>query len=434
MEPGSLHPERMTGATVWRLAFLAIQGLGSVVMFSALGHVLDRDAMAATAVAQGVIVLAQTVGDFGLSQAAVTVLPTRISARPELEADLLAGAASAYGVAALLGLVLTLLAVPLVPHAAAGPVAVSAPAAAASIIVAGADGLLRSRGVFRRPVLLMATSEGAGFAGLPVALLTHSALLTCAAISAGMALGAFGSVALLVRLRRGGTDRQLRSIARASLPLGLSQVFVVLCTRADTLLAGGLSGLIAAGTFEGTWRVYQLTQYAAGGLASAAAPFIADALGGGRYEAALRLVRRMFIQLAVVGVAGGALMHFGAAPIAHVMTGSLAVPVAGAITPFALLCPLAAVATIAFFTLIGRDGERRFVLGTLVIATIINIGLGVILAPTMGARGVVLGCAVGLAVAYLLLLARFAAVVRALRAQSLAADHQTPSGLTEPTC
>jgi hypothetical protein len=87
----------MAGAAAWRLTFLAIQGGGSVILFSALGHALDRGAFAATAVAQGVIVLAQAIGDFGLSQAAVSVLPTWIASRPEIEEDLLAGAALARG-------------------------------------------------------------------------------------------------------------------------------------------------------------------------------------------------------------------------------------------------------------------------------------------------------------------------------------------------
>ena len=70
----------MTSATTWRLAFLVIQGGSSVVLFAALGHLLSEGALAATAVAQGVIVIAQSVGDFGLSQAAVAVLPARIAA------------------------------------------------------------------------------------------------------------------------------------------------------------------------------------------------------------------------------------------------------------------------------------------------------------------------------------------------------------------
>ncbi len=426
--------ERLSGALVWRLAFLAIQGGSSVVLFSAIGHVLDRSALAAFAVAQGVIVIAQAIGDFGLSQAAVTVLPTRIAARPETEADLIAGAASTYGGAALLGVVLTLLAVPLVPSAAAGPVAVSAAAAAACVVVSGCDGLLRSRGQYRRPLVLMAASEGAGFAGLPVALLTHSALATCAAISVGMALGALPSFVMLMRLSRRRASQSRRAFARASLPLGLSQVFNLLSTRADTLLAGGLSGLIAAGTFEGTWRVFQLTQYAAGGLASAAAPFIADAFGDERYEAGLRMMQRMFVQLAAVGVAGTALLLFASRPIARLLTGSLAPPVAAAMTPFALLCPLAAMATLAFFTLIGRDGQRRYVLIATAIGAIVNIALGIVLAPTMGARGIVVGCAAGLATSYILLLIRLAAVVRTLRAESreTSAAHRT-SGLVEPT-
>jgi O-antigen/teichoic acid export membrane protein len=409
------HAERIPGATAWRLTFLAIQGGGSVILFSALGHVLHRPAFAATAVAQGVIVLAQALGDFGLSQAAVTVLPTRIAARPEAESDLLAGAALVYLGAAVVGALLTLAAVPIVPAAAAAPVAVSAPAAAASVIVAGADGILRSRGEFRRPVVLMALSEGAGFAGVPVALATHSAVWTCAAVAAGMALGAMASLLLLARVHRAGRGGAAWPFFRASLPLGLSQVFIVLGTRADTLLAGGVSGLLAAGAFEGTWRVYQLSQYAAGGVATAAAPFIADALGAGRLRDGRRMLGRLILELLAVGVAGAAILYFARDPLAHALTGSLAGPVARALSRFALLCPLAAVSLAAFYTLAGRDGQRRFVLVAHIVGAAVNIALGVALAPSMGARGIVTGCAVGLAVTDVLLLMRLVAVMGELR-------------------
>jgi O-antigen/teichoic acid export membrane protein len=405
----------MTGAAVWRLVFLAVQGGGSVVLFATLGHILDRPVFAATAIAQGVIVLAQAIGDFGLSQAAVTVLPTRIAGRPDKEAELLGGAAIAYFGAAALGFALTLLVVPLVPSAARGPVAVSAPAAAASVIVAGADGILRSRGEFRKPLLLMALSEGLGFAGLPVAALTHSAVWTCAAVSAGMALGALAAWLTLARFRRRGHAAAFWPFARASAPLGLSQVFIVLSTRADTLLAGALSGLIAAGTFEGTWRLYQLSQYVAGGVASAAAPFVADALGADRLRTGLRLLRTLCLRLLAIGVAGGAVLYLARDPISRVLTGSLAGPVAHAIAPFALLCPLAAVGLAAFFTLAGRDGERRFVLAANALGAAVNLAVSSALAPSIGARGVVIGCAVGLAVMNMLLLVRLVIVVQELR-------------------
>lgn len=405
----------MTHAAVWRLLFLAVQGGGSVVLFAALGHALDRPVFAATAVAQGVIVLAQALGDFGLSQAAVTVLPTRIAARPDREADLLSGAATAYFGAAVLGFALTLLALPLVPSAARGPVAVSAPAAAASVIVAGADGILRARGEFRRPLVLMAWSEGLGFAGLPVAVATHSAVWTCAAISAGMAVGALPALLTLARVRRRGRNDTLWPFARASAPLGLSQVFIVIGGRADTLLAGGLVGLIAAGTFEGTWRVYQLSQYVAGGIASAAAPFVADALGAGHLDTGLRLLRSLCTRLLAIGIAGSAVLYLARDPISHVLTGSLSGPVARSLGPLVLLCPLAAVGLAAFFTLAGRDGQRRFVLAANALGAVVNLAVATALSHSMGTRGVVIGCAIGLAVTNVLLLARLATVVRELR-------------------
>jgi O-antigen/teichoic acid export membrane protein len=406
---------RLGGAVGWRLAYLAIQGVGSILLFSSLGHVLGRNAFAATAVALGVTVIAQSIGDFGLSQAAVTVLPTRVAARPESAPELLAGAALAYFGAAVLGFALTLGGALLVPSAAFWPVAVSAPAAAATVLVSGADGILRSQAEFRRPVLLMACSEGAGFVGLPVAILTHSAVWTCAAISVGMALGAAGSVVTLVRLRRTRTTVAVRPFVRASFPLGLSQVFIALGTRADTLLAGALSGLLAAGTFEGAWRIYQLGQYAVGGVASAAAPFIADAVGAGRNKDGLRLLRQLFTALLVLGTAGGAALYLGRIPIANVLAGSLAVPVARVVPTFALVSPIAAVGLVGFFTLIGRDGQRRYVLGAIAAGAMANLALAALLAPRMGVRGVVTGCAVGQAIVSLLLLIRLAFVARELR-------------------
>jgi Na+-driven multidrug efflux pump len=292
-----------------------------------------------------------------------------------------------------------LIAVPIVPTAAALPVAVSAPAAAASVLVAGADGILRSRGEFRRPVLLMAASEAAGFAGLPVAMLTHSAIWTCLAISVGMSLGAVGAALALVRIRQAGRHPVLRRFARASLPLGLSQV------------------LIAAGTFEGVWRVYQLSQYAAGGVASAAAPFIADALGSGSRDEVVRLLRKLSRQLLWIGIGGGVVLWFGREPIARILTGSLAGPVSEALLPLALVSPLAAVGLVSFYTLIGRDGQRRYVLAAHAIGAAVNITLAAALAPSAGVRGVVIGCAAGLTVTNVLLLVRFVSAIRDWRTE-----------------
>lgn len=409
---GSFAPSRLAHATTWRLIFLGLQGTGSVVLFSALGHALPKRAFAATAVAQGVIVLAQSIGDFGLSQAAVTVIPSRIAARPDAADDLVAGAALAYAWAAALAIVLSLAAVPLVPASARGAVAVSALASAASVAVAGADGLLRSRGRFREPTLLMLASEAGGFAGLPVAVATRSAVWSCTAISIGMAFGAVGAVATLVRLARRGSP-EIGSFTRASVPLGLSQVAIALATRVDTLLAGAASGLVAAGTFEGCWRIYQLIQYAAGGVASAAAPFVADALGSARTADGIRLLRLLGGMLAAIGVAGGTVLYLARTPIAQLLAGSLAAPVAHALPPLVAISPLAAVGLSGFYTLIARD-RRGSVLGAIVLGAALNLGLALALAPAHGARGVVFACAAGLSLMNVLLLVRLAIDLRGL--------------------
>jgi O-antigen/teichoic acid export membrane protein len=422
VRPGhALNPGRIAAASAWRLLFLAVQGGASVVLFAALGHLLSPRAFAATAVAQGVIVIAQSIGDFGLSQAAVAVLPRRIAAGGT-KAELLSGAATAYIGAISLALIVTLSAVSIVPGAAAAPVAVSALASAAAVAVSGADGILRAQGDFRRPFALMAASELAGFAGVPVAAVTGSAFWTCAAVALGMGVGAAPAAAVLVSLRRASPRAQVRPFARASAPLGVSQVFIALATRVDTLLAGALAGLVAGGTFEGCWRVYQLSQYLAGGIASAAAPFIASALGAGRAVDALRLLRRLALELLGIGLLGGAVLYLLRTPIAALLAGNLGRPVAHALPALAFISPLAAVSLVAYYTLIGQEGQRRTVLMAIAAGAGVNLALAGALGADLGARGVVIGCAAGQGVTAVLLLAWFAPFARRLRRQAELAE------------
>ncbi len=109
----------------------------------------------------------------------------------------------------------------------------------------------------------------------------------------------------------------------AAVPLGLAQVFIVLGARLDTLLAASLTGVVAAGTFEGVWRIYQLGQYLAGALATASAPFIASALGANEPARALTLLRQTLLRLLGVGLAAGLALYLGRWPLAHLLAGSL---------------------------------------------------------------------------------------------------------------
>jgi O-antigen/teichoic acid export membrane protein len=304
--------------------------------------------------------------------------------------------------------------------------------------VAGADGLLRSQGKFRLPVFFVAASELGGFVGIPVAIATHSATWTCAAVSAGTALGAAGAVLTLAgyrnKLRRhrqgrptAGRDDLVtatRELVKAATPLGIAQIFVVLGARFDTLLAASLTGLVAAGTFEGAWRTYQLGQYAVGALATAAAPFIANALGAGELAQAFALLRSLLLRLLGVGLVAGAVLYVARWPLAHLLAGSLATPVANGLVFLAIVSPIAAVSVPAFYTLIALDGERRVVLGCFALGAVVNLGLGAALAPSLHVHGVLIGCAAGTAFTSALLLGRLAIVVSALRSRAPAATAQ----------
>jgi O-antigen/teichoic acid export membrane protein len=409
----ALGPEKLLGATFWRVTFLLVQGGGSVVLAAVLSHILDARAFATTLLAQGVLVIAQAIGDFGLSQAAVTLLPARIAAAPSSAASLRSGVAHAYVYAAVAAFALTLASTSLVPAGAVVAIAVSAPAAAATVLVGGADGLLRAQGHFRRPVTLVAASELGGFAGIPVAAASHSAVWTCAAIAAGTTAGAFGSVTTLRHhLRRPGSARDF---LRAAAPLGMVQVFVSLATRFDSLLAASIPGVIAAGTFEGAWRIYQLGQYAAGALATAAAPFIAHAFGAGETTRALVLLRRLLLRLLATGVLAGAVIYLARMPLAHLLAGSLARPVAGSLWILAVTSPVTAVGIPAAYALIALDGDRTFLLGSFALGAVVNLALGIILATPLRIHGILIGCAAGAVLTSTLLLWRLTVAGKRVR-------------------
>lgn len=427
--PRPFRTDRLLGASVWRMTFLLVQGGGSVALAAALGHILDARAFAITSLVQGVLVIAQAIGDFGLAQATVTVLPAWIARSPSSTAELMAGAARAYLCAAAAAFGLTLASVVLVPGAGRIPILVCAPAAAATVIVAGADGLLRSRGRFRRPVVLVLSSEVGGFAGIPVALATHSATWTCVAVSLGTVVGSVGA---LKTLGRHLTDSQVpsnasarqghavaggwtRALLRAAAPLGVAQVFIVLGARFDTLLAASLTGLLAAGTFEGAWRVYQLGQYAAGALATAAAPFIATSIGSGDGSRTYALLRQLLLRLLAVGLLAGATLYLARRPLSHALAGSLASPVSHGLVFLAATSPFAATGMAAFYTLIALEDERRLVLGCFALGAVVNVALCIALGGSLGAHGILIGCSAGTAATGVLLISRLVMLLGTLR-------------------
>jgi len=409
------HAERLPAATAWRFAYLLAQGGLSLGLFAILAHVLPKHAFAATAVAQGALVIAQAVGDFGLSQAAVTALPARIAAEPARVGELLRGGASSYAVAALAALFVTLLAALAVPAAARLPILLIAPAGAVTVLVSGADGLLRAQGEFRRPPVLVTISRLGAFAGVGVALADKSAAATCAGIALGTVLASLPAVMVLYRSYRAGARGRARDLRRAAVPLGFAELCTIASGRLDTILLSAIGGTVAGAGFEATWRVFQLAQYVVGGLATAVAPFIADAYGSGRYEQQLALIRRVGLAVLAAGVMLGAGLLLAGGTVSRALFGDLGPAVAQALPPLALLTPVSFLGFFSLVVLATSPADRWWILPATAVGAVVNLVLVLLLAPSHGLDGTTIACAIGLGTAALLLLARLSIMVLRLR-------------------
>ena len=407
-----LQPERVKVATAWRFAYLVIQGGLSTVLFVWLAQVLPPGPFAACAVAQGVLVIAQAVGDFGLSQAAVTALPARIARSPKEQDALTAGAARAFLVAAVAALMLALMVVLVVPAEARVPVALVAPAAGAAVLVGGADGLLRAVGEFGRPVFLLLISRVAAFAAVPVAIATDSATWTCAALSVGAVVGSLPAGMSIWHRARWHSRARTREIVATAFPLGLSQLLIVASGRLNTVVVSALATVSVAAAFEGAWRLYQLGQYVAGGLATAVAPFVGHALGARRHTQVAGPLMRL---AAIMAILGGCwmmvLLAFGE-PLSTLLLGqSYGAQVADAIPPLALVSPIAFVAFVAMMTLAASDQDRAWILVANVFGSAVNLVLVFTLASAQGAKGASIAAAAGIGVAGVLMCLRFGRVL-----------------------
>lgn len=422
----ALHPGRLPAAIAWRFAYLVLQGGLSLTLFAILAHQLPRHAFAATAVAQGVLVIAQAVGDFGLSQSAVAVLPAQIAAEPDARAELLRGAALLYAAAALAALAITLAAVLVVPAAARAPVALIAPAGAVAVLVSGADGLLRAQGEFRRPAAVVTLSRLGAFAGVGAAAAGASAAGTCAAIAGGTVLASLPAGRLLlgyVRAARRGRARELRHAANA---LGLGELCIIASGRLDTVLLSAVAGTLAGAGFESAWRVYQLAQYVVGGLASAVAPFVADAAGAGELRRAGELIRRVGTVVLVLGLLlGGAMLALGG-PLSRALFGSLGPEVAHALPPLALLTPLSFLGFFAMIMLATAPSQRWWIIPANALGALINVAVLLAITGHGQLRHGTEACAIGLAVGSLALLWRLTVHLRALRAAGPAIARAAP--------
>jgi O-antigen/teichoic acid export membrane protein len=384
------------------------------VLFVWLARVLSPAPFAAAAVAQGVLVIAQAVGDFGLSQAAVTVLPRRLAANPGSSVRLIGGAARGFVVAAAAAFVLCLLVAVVVPGDAKLPVAFVAPGAGATVLIAGSDGLLRAVGEFRRPMALLAASRLGAFAAIPLAASTGSAAWACAGLSAGTVVGSVpGAMVILRRLGRGSVVDW--SIARAAVPLGVSQLFVVGGGRLNTVLVSNLASVASAAAFESTWRLYQLGQYLAGAIATALAPFISQALHDGGSPSVVQFLRRWGLLLVGFGIVwGGGLLAFRGYVGDALFGNALGERVATAIVPLAIVTPLSFAAFLATVVLAVSDRDRHWILVANAAGAVVNLTLVLALASSGGARSAAIATGAGVGLTSILLLARYRTLLRSL--------------------
>lgn len=386
----------------------------SLLLFSVLAHVLPAGEFAPTAVAQGVLVIAQAVSDFGLSPAAVIALPSLLATRPQDRFDLMRGASLIFVVGAAGSVVLVLLAVAVVSRGARLPVALIAPASAMAVLVAGSDGMLRAVGEFRRPVILVSLSRAGAFLGILGAATTGSASWTCACISLGTVLASLPAIMLLIRHYREGTRALSRNFMRTALPLGFGDLFAVAGGRMNTILLSAISGTATGAGFEGTWRLYQLSQYVVGGLVTGAAPFMAHALGAGRYRDLARILLRVGAITIFSGIVLGVGTYLLRNSISHLLFGSLSHQVAGAIGPLAVLTPLSFAGFLATIILASSPGDRWAIVAASALGASINLALVIVLAPAHGLRGATLACAIGLGVTQIGLLLQLGRLMRRL--------------------
>jgi O-antigen/teichoic acid export membrane protein len=407
-----LRPTSLGRATAWRFAYLLSQaGLG-LVLFIVLAQVLDPDAFAIAALAQAVLVIAQALGDFGLSQAAVTVIPARLAREPGSRARVMKGAARAFGLAAIAALVLGTVAAALVPASARLATLLVAPAAAASVVVSGADGLLRAQGEFRRPVALVTLSRLGAFLAVPAAVITDSAAWASLGLSVGVVLATLPAGRILVKSHRASSDGDASEMLRAAGLLGTAQIFIIAAGRLNTVILGSLISVRAAAAFEGAWRLFQLGQYAAGGLATAAAPIIGAAVGGGPDSELRSVLRKLTLALGAGGVMYGALLLFAGPRVSPLLLGEVGEDVADVLLPFALLSPLAFLGFLAMVTLAASPADRKSVPLAYLFGSVLSIGLVLLLSESHGLAGATAGCGIGWGVAQLLLIRRLVPFLR----------------------
>jgi O-antigen/teichoic acid export membrane protein len=411
--------QRLGEATRWRYAYLVSQGGLSAALYVALAHILPSSAFPACATALGVIVIAQAAADFGLSQAAVAVLPNPSSlGRVYARADLEAGAALTFLFAAIGAILLCSVAAAVVPGSATTAVISVAPAASIAVAVAGTDGILRAEGEFRRPVIIVAVSRLGALAGLPAAA-SKSATVACLGVSAGTMAFSLPALALLIqRLRNGRPRHTAGPFLGAAAPLGISNVAVVASARLNTLILSGVASLRSAAVFEGAWRLFQIGQYAIGAVPSAAAPFIARALADRDRSELRHALRRAAVLITLGGGLYAALLILARGAVDHALFGTLGPPIGRSLLWLAPAVPLNLLAFLMLFTLAAASAiERRWVATAYFVGATFNVAVLLTIAHSDPYVAGAAAAAAGITATTLVLSFRFRTLLRTLERQ-----------------
>jgi O-antigen/teichoic acid export membrane protein len=417
---GRLGVQRLREATLWRYGYLVSQGGLSLLLYITLGHTLPAAAFPACATALGVVVIAQASADFGLSSAAVAVLPNPASLKREVaRADLEAGVALSFLIGAAASVLLCLVAAAVVKSSATLPVIAVGPTAAIAVAVAGTDGLLRAEGEFRRPVIIVTASRLGAFCGVPAAA-SGSATSACIAISAGTVVCSLPALRLLLaRLRAGNPRQSVAAFAVAAAPLGISQVAVVAATRLNTVILGGIATLRSAAIFEGAWRLYQVGQYAVGAAPSAAGPFIANAMRERRRAELWRALTRAGAFVVVAGSLYAVVLVLVRGPIDHVLFGKLAPGIGRSLLWLAPAIPLNLLVLLMTYTLASASKlDRARIALAYFVGAAANIAVLLATAHSNPEIAGAAGAAAGVLATLLVLSLRFRVLMRSLNDNS----------------
>jgi O-antigen/teichoic acid export membrane protein len=213
-------------------------------------------------------------------------------------------------------------------------------------------------------------------------------------------------------MSRRGNLAMTKEVARATVPLGFSQLFIVASGRLNTIILARASTVAMAAAFEAAWRVYQFGQYFVGAISTAAAPFIADALGTARQRDLALILRRTILVVSLLGIFWGAILFIWRDEISSALFGALDHNVARALMPLAVVTPITFVGFLATIVLATSDLERTNILRGYLAGALLNAGLVVPLSASLDAEGAAIASAAGWGVASIFLTVRLALFAR----------------------